>query len=64
MGVITLKKNYIGEKNGNIEIVKELSSKAGARRFGIKCNICGVTKNIYYSNWSNSNWKKMCPHDD
>lgn len=55
------KKNLLGNKLGFIKIVKDFN-KNGQRKFVLKCLVCNLEKEIWYSQYCTGNWK-VCEHD-
>jgi len=51
----------VGEKLGYIEIISERKVN-GVRKLTLKCEICGVKKEIWYSQYCNGYWN-VCGHD-
>lgn len=56
------KMQMIGYKLGEIYISEELSSKAGHRRYILKCSICGKEKAVYHTQINTGLWN-VCEHD-
>mgnify|MGYP001459853480 CR=1 FL=1 len=51
----------LGYKLGVIEVVKDFR-KNGQRKLCLKCSVCGVEKEVWYSNYITGNWS-VCEHD-
>lgn len=43
------KQKIVGEKYGSIEVIEELTSIGGRRRFLLKCNECGAENTTWHS---------------